>query len=122
MKFDKAIPILYSTDVAASVAYFKDKLKFANSWTWPLDVTATRTFAGLYDGTVEIFFCKGDQGSPATWIAVLVDDVDEYYEMIKDTGAKILSPPETKPWNIREMFVECPDVHVIRFGHNTESD
>ena len=42
--------------------------------------------------------------------------------MIKDTGAKILSPPETKPWNIREMFVECPDGHIIRFGHNTESD
>ena len=64
MKFDKAIPMLYSTDVAASVAYFRDKLKLANSWTWD----DPPTFAGLYDGTVEIFFCKGDQGSPATWI------------------------------------------------------
>jgi uncharacterized glyoxalase superfamily protein PhnB len=118
MKFEKAIPILYSTDVAASVAYFKDKLKFENSWTWE----DPPTFAGLYDGTVEIFFCKDAQGSPATWIAILVDDVDEYYEKIKDTGAKIISPPETKPWSIREMLVECPDGHIIRFGHSTEHD
>ena len=118
MKFEKAIPILYSTDVAASVAYFRDKLKFANSWTWD----DPPTFAGLYDGTVEIFFSKGDQGSPATWIAVVVDDVDEYYEMIKDTGAKIISPPDTENRGTCEMLVECPDGHIVRIGHNTERD
>lgn len=28
MKFDKAIPILYSTDVSKSIAYFVEQLKF----------------------------------------------------------------------------------------------
>ena len=34
MKFDKAIPILYSTDVRKSIQYFTEQLKFENKWEW----------------------------------------------------------------------------------------
>jgi uncharacterized glyoxalase superfamily protein PhnB len=124
MKFDKAIPILYSTDVAASVAYFTDCLKFDNHWLWREsgDELEPPTFAGVYRCDVEIFFCKNDQGNPGTWLSLVVDNVDEYYASIRDAGAKILSPPDTKRWNMREMLVECPDNHIIRIGHNTSCD
>ena len=49
-----------------------------------------------------------------------VDNVDEYYEIIKARGAKILSPPGDKEWFMREMLVEDPDGHIIRFGNNIE--
>ena len=118
MKFDKAIPILYSKDVSKSIAYFVDQLKFENKWEWD----SPATFGGVYRDSVEIFFCKDFQGSPGTWISVVVDNVDEYYALIKDSGAKILSTPDTKEWSMREMLVECPDGHIIRFGHNTSCD
>jgi hypothetical protein len=41
------------------------------------------------------FFCKEYQGNPATWIAINVENVDEYFELIKETGAKIISTPES---------------------------
>ncbi|WP_394350023.1 hypothetical protein [Agriterribacter humi] len=44
----------------------------------------------------------------------MVDNVDEYYERIKNNSAKILSVPETKEWGMREMQVECPDGHIIK--------
>ena len=118
MKLTKAIPILYATDVSKSIAYFVEQLKFTHKWEW--DEPAT--FGGVYREDVEIFFCKTDQGNPNTWFAIVVDNVDEYYELIKDSNAKIISPPDTKPWNMREMLVECPDGHIVRFGHNTECD
>ena len=43
MKFDKAIPILYATDVSKSVAYFTEQLKFDNKWEWE----SPPTFAGV---------------------------------------------------------------------------
>ncbi len=118
MKFDKAIPILYSTDVSASIRYFTEQLKFENKWEW--DTPAT--FGGVSRDEVEIFFCKNNQGNACTWLAVVVDNVDEYYDLIKSTGAIILSAPDSKEWNMREMLVECPDGHIIRFGHNTSCD
>jgi hypothetical protein len=118
MKFDKAIPILYSTDVSRSITYFIDQLKFENKWEWG----SPPTFGGVYRDNVEIFFCKEDQGNPSTWLCLVVDNVDEYYELIRDSGAIILSKPESKEWNMREMYVECPDGHIIRFGHNTSCD
>ncbi len=48
----------------------------------------------------------------------MLDNVDEF----KANGAKIVAPPDSKPWNIREMLVEDPDGHIIRFGHRIECD
>ena len=118
MKFDKAVPILYSKDISKSIDYFTEQLRFDNTWEWEVPPT----FGGVYRDNVEIFFCKEDQGHPATWLSIVVDNVDEYYELIKDRGAKILSKPVSKEWNMREMLVECPDRHIIRFGHNTACD
>ncbi|HEY0433184.1 MAG TPA: VOC family protein [Chitinophagaceae bacterium] len=118
MKFKKAVPILYATDVSTSIAYFIEQLKFENKWEW--DDPAN--FGGVYRDETEIFFCKTDQGSPGTWVSVVVENVDDYYEEIKTSGAKIISKPETKEWNMREMLVECPDGHIFRFGHNTDCD
>jgi hypothetical protein len=118
MKFNKAIPILPSKDVSKSIAYFVDELKFENKWEWD----SPPTFGGVYRDSVEIFFSKDDQDKPASWISIVVDNVDEYYELIKDSGAKILSKPETKEWKMREMLVECPDGHVVIIGHNTACD
>ena len=118
MKFDKAIPILYSQDVSKSIIYFIEQLKFENKWEWE----NPPTFGGVYRDNVEIFFCKDHQGSPATWLSLVVDNVDEYYELINESGAKILSSPDSKQRNMREMLVECPDGHIIRFGHNTSCD
>jgi len=118
MKFIKSTPILYSTDISKSIAYFTEQLKFENKWQWD----TPPTFGGVYRDDVEIFFCKTDQGNPGTWLALLVDNVDEYYDLIKDSGANIISKPDSKEWNMREMLVECPDRHIIRFGYNTDCD
>ena len=118
MKFESLIPILYSADIEKSIAYYMEKLAFENNWIWD----GEKTFGGVSKGCVEIFFCKLDQGNPGTWLAINVDNIDEYYEIIKDTGANILSEPADKPWNMREMLVCDPDGHIIRFGKKIEED
>ena len=77
-------------------------------------------FGGVVKDNVEIFFCLNGQGGPSTWLAIIVDNVDDYYENIKNNGAKILSAPESMEWNMREILVRDPDGHIIRFGHRIE--
>jgi hypothetical protein len=33
---------------------------------------------------------------------------------------KIVSQPQDKEWYMREMLVQDPDGHIIRFGHGIE--
>jgi predicted enzyme related to lactoylglutathione lyase len=116
MPFESIVPILYSADVKRSLAYYIEQLAFDEKWEWDNPTT----FGGVSKDCVRIFFCLKDQGNPGTWIAVNVDNVDEYFETIKTRGAKILSPPQDKEWFMREMLVEDPDGHIIRFGHGIE--
>jgi GNAT superfamily N-acetyltransferase/predicted enzyme related to lactoylglutathione lyase len=115
MIFKGSVPILYSSDIRRSIEYYKHVLGFADSWEWD----DPPTFGGVSKDLVQLFFCKESQGNPGTWIAINVDDVNALYESIKLKGGKILSAPEDKEWGLREMLVQDPDQHIIRFGQHS---
>ena len=112
MQFKRVVPILYSSNLVKSLAYYMDILGFEDKWEWG----NPPTFGGVSKQNVEIFFCEEGQGNPGTWISVMIDKVDDYHESIKARGAKIIDPPGNRPWGLREMLVEDPDGHKIRFG------
>lgn len=112
MKFSRVVPILYSADIVRSIRYYTGVLQFDHKWMWD----HPPSFGGVSKNSVEIFFCKEGQGNPGTWISIMLDNVDEYYEAIKAGGADIAQPPQTKEWGLREMLVRDPDGHIIRFG------
>lgn len=49
-------------------------------------------------------------------VYVTVDDVDGLYSVWVSRGAPILTPPETKPWGMREFALRTPDGHRMTFG------
>lgn len=108
------MPILYSADINRSISYYVDVLGFDKSWVWGEPVS----FGSVSKNNVEIFFCKEDQGNPGTWAFVFLDDIDAFHEKIKSKGAKIIVEPTNREWGVREMLVEDPDGHCIRFGQN----
>ena len=113
MIFKTVVPILYSRDIPASLAYYTDILGFTDKWS----VGDPPNFGGIIKDSVEVFFCREGQGSPGTWLAIMVGNVDEYYEKVKDKGAKIpWGGPQDMEHGIREFFVEDPDGHILRFG------
>jgi GNAT superfamily N-acetyltransferase/catechol 2,3-dioxygenase-like lactoylglutathione lyase family enzyme len=118
MIFKHVVPILNSSDIVRSITYYTEVLGFESKWEWD----SPPTFGGVSKNSVEIFFCLNGQGSAGTWLSVFLDDVDTFYESVKAKGAKILCAPETMAWGIREMLVEDPDGHRIRFGSGAQSD
>lgn len=120
IKFQHAVPILYSENVTRSLIYYTEVLGFEGKWDWgnPPD------FGGVHKNGVEIYFCEKAMGSPGTWLSILINNVDEFYETLKARGAHIIAPPKSFEWGMREMLVEDPDGHRIRFGQgiSTASD
>lgn len=106
-------PILYVRDLPEAMNYYTQKLLFERLWAWG----DPPSFGAVRLGKVEIFFCQGAQGHPGTWLSIFVDDVDEYFERIRRLGAQVIYGPADEPWAVREIHVQDPNQHVIRFGH-----
>ena len=49
---------------------------------------------------------------------ITVDDVDALYAELVSRGAAIRTPPETKPWGMREFALRTPEGHGMTFGSN----
>jgi GNAT superfamily N-acetyltransferase len=114
MIFRNSAPILYSSDIKKSIQYYTEVLGFDNEWTWDDEPS----FGGVNKDSIQIFFCKNGQGHPGTWFAIVVDNVDELHQRIQTKGGHIVSAPENKEWGLREMLVQDPDGHIIRFGQH----
>jgi predicted enzyme related to lactoylglutathione lyase len=108
-RFEHANPILNVADLRRSLRYYVDVLGFTNAeWGGDDFTCVTRDGASIY-------LSQGDQGRAGTWVWLGVDDVEALHEEYKESGAKILQPPEHFPWAC-EMKVGDPDRHVLRFG------
>jgi catechol 2,3-dioxygenase-like lactoylglutathione lyase family enzyme len=55
-------------------------------------------------------------GDHSYFAYVNVQDVDGIYVELASRGAPITSPPQTKPWGMREFALRTPDGHRITFG------
>ena len=108
-KFERAVPILRVSDMAASVRYYTEVLGFANA-DW-----GSEHFTAVLRGAASIFLCRGSQGQPGTWAWVGVEDAAALYEEYLQSGARVRHPPRNYPWAL-EIHVEDPDGHILRFG------
>jgi catechol 2,3-dioxygenase-like lactoylglutathione lyase family enzyme len=109
------VPILCVRDVAASIAYYRDRLGFTDEWSWG----DPPTFGGVRRDDIEIQLCLNSQGNPGTWLSIWVDDVDGLYLDLLVHQADIRQPPTTFEWGVRELNVADPDGHRIRFSQPT---
>lgn len=97
--------------------YYTEKLLFQRLWDWG----KPPSFGAVRLGQVELFFCLKGQGQPGTWLMIFVGDVDEYFARISRLGANVIKKPTDEPWGVREIHVQDPNQHVIRFGHGIQT-
>ena len=58
-------------------------------------------------------------GDHSWYVYLTVEGVDQLHADVSSAGAEILSPPATKPWDMREFVLRTPDGHRIVFGEPT---
>lgn len=107
-RFERIEPILSVRDIEASLAYYRDVLGFEPA-PWG------GTFTHVSRDGCGIYLCEGEQGQAGTWVWVGVEDVDALYAQYRSSGAWVVMEPTTFEW-AREMRIQDPDGHVLRFG------
>jgi len=113
IEFGGVTPILRVNDVAASVAYYVQKLGFKVNWGYPEE--GKSFFASVERGRCCLFLCAGDQGHPGSWVWIDGKDVEALHREFVATGATIRNPPTNYEWAL-EMQVEDLDGNILRFG------
>jgi len=110
--------ILAVRNLRAATTFYLNVLGFtrdfgdeSDGWSW---LSRDKFRVGL--GECADAVPASELGDHSYVVSVTVDDVDGLYAEWMSSGAPILTPPETKPWGMREFALRTPDGHRMTFG------
>jgi predicted lactoylglutathione lyase len=125
-EFPKAVPEIPVADIDKAQAYYRDCLGFHIDW----DDAGGGGIGGISKGRCRMFLTNaafregfGNRAPVLVWINLdSKQEVDELYAEWSATGAKIVSPPEDKPWLLREFTVTDLDGNQFRVFYDFRGD
>lgn len=125
-EFPAAVPELPVHDVDQAAAYYVKNLGFTLDWGGE----AGGGIAGISKGHCRIFLTSGgfrEMHSNAPPVVIWlnlnsIEEVDALYELWRDSQAKIVSPPESKPWKLHEFTAADLDGNLFRVFYDFSRD
>jgi uncharacterized glyoxalase superfamily protein PhnB len=124
-EFPAAVPEIPVTDMNAALDYYANKLGFNIDWGG-----AGGGIAGISKGDCRMFLTDRDfrashgNAPPVTiWFNLnSKQEVDELYEIWNTNQARIISPPESKPWKLHEFTASDLDGNLFRVFYDFSRD
>lgn len=114
-----AAPIFPVSDIIKSLTYYTEALLFKTGFEWSDSDAEPVRYAILINGDTEIHLSQSNQPRK-TAAYFFVHGVQEYYDLIKNTGAQITEDIRDQPWGMREFEVTDPDANAIVFGEQLD--
>jgi uncharacterized glyoxalase superfamily protein PhnB len=123
--FPGAVLEIPVTDMDAALGYYENRLGFDIDWR-----AEEHGISGVSRGQCRLFltdppFREGRANSPPVVVWINLDskaEVDALHEEWHARGAAIASPPESKPWMLREFTAVDPDGNVFRVFYDFSRD
>ena len=120
--FASALVNLYTADIDAGFRFYRDLLRFEETFRTPTEGTPEHVelvlngFAlGL--GTVEaaqrVHGVDASPGSPAMVLVVGTDDVEAAFKQLTSAGAPVVQPPHNTGNNNRNALLRDPDGNLV---------
>jgi len=100
-------------DVQASVAFYTEKLGFELGFRWG----DPPTMAGVNLGQAQIFLEEGTPSPGGCNLYFVVGDADGLFEFQTSNGVEVVSPPEDKPYGLRDYRIRDIHGYELAFGH-----
>ena len=123
--FPTAVPEIPVNDMDQALAYYERKLGFTIDWGG-----VDGGIAGISKGNCRMFLTDRAFREPhgnATPVVIWLNldskvEVDELHEIWKAGEARIVSPPESKPWNLHEFTASDLDGNLFRVFYDFSRD
>lgn len=116
----RSMPVLGVKDVAASMAFYRDKLGFNQGGVWGPEGEPPG-FAILGLGTITVALDRDPKVVPRQhgWIAYFyINGVDAYHAQLAARGVEIVEAPHDTFYGIREISIRDLDGHMLAFGQD----
>jgi uncharacterized glyoxalase superfamily protein PhnB len=123
MNYQRAVPVIATADVRATLDYYIQVLGFAVYFTFgdPLE------YAGVHRDDVQIYVTRDKKLAAALRsldlhpdIFLWVKQVDSVYEVHRSRGAKIVEEKSNRPWDARQYVIEDPNSYYIKVAEPTD--
>ncbi len=119
-------PQFFTTDIPATLAYYKDKLGFECLSTWPHEVEEPPVYAIVARDQHAIHFRCADPPTPnpdkyadeLLDAYLFIEDADALYAEYAAKGVEFTRGLANTPWNCREFVVKDCDGRLLAFGAN----
>lgn len=105
---------LYVSDVLAAVDFYTNKLGFSLGFTWG----DPPTMAGVNLDQVQVFLQQGAPNPQGCAMHFVVGDADELHEFHHANGVEIVTPPEDRPYGLRDYTVRDLHGYILDFGQH----
>jgi hypothetical protein len=123
--FRFAVPVIGTSDVLATVAYFELTLGFTQQFLWG----DPPVYAGVKAGGAEIYICHDPdfaaavrQGNLAPDLFLWVAGISELYRRHQESGAHIGEPLARTPWGVLQYTVNEPNGYRLKFAEEADED
>ena len=113
---ERLIPVFYVANVDAAERYYIEMLQFTRAFRYG-------SYVGLRIGSCELHIT--DPGEPrqvpGTGSAYLIcGEVDEYFDVLENVGARLKNRPESRPYGMRDFAVFDLDGNQLTFGCDSD--
>ncbi len=117
LKFPGAVPEIPVSDLKKAIAYYESNLGFSIDWGGE-----SGGIAGISKGHCRMFLTDGafrahyhNTGPVLVWLNLdSREQVNELFGIWSAGNARIVSPPETKPWGLHEFTAADLDGNLFR--------
>ncbi len=116
------VPLFFTTDIAGTLAYYRDKLGFECLGTWhdpPVYAMVARDRHAIHFRCAEAPTANPDKYVDELLDAyIFVDDADALYAEYAGRGVEFTRGLGDTPWHCREFVVKDCEGRLLAFGAN----
>ena len=127
------VPAIRVTDMAAGIAFYRDRLGFTIERGGPEDGNVALSFGDarimldsvpteFYSASYNEAITQRVGASSPTALYIEAPDLDAYYERLKSDGIEIVDPIADRPWGQREFTVADPQGNWLSFWRALDPD
>ncbi len=111
-RFGRVAPTIPVTDIDRALRFYGDVLGFVVSFTNGDPVSLAVINQG--DAELHLGIDRDKAGSSHTHL--MVDNLDEVHDALRQAGVPIRQPPKVQPWGLRDLVVSDPDGNSFEFA------
>jgi uncharacterized glyoxalase superfamily protein PhnB len=125
MEYKRAVPVISTADVRATVAYYELVLGFQEHFLFG----DPPVYGGLKRDSVQLYIAEDPRFASALKksdihpdIFLWVRDIDNVYKEHKARGAKIVEEISNRPWDARQYVIEDPNGYYLKIAEPIDDE